>query len=179
MEDGLTCLSAEAFRGCISLAQIELPSTLTERPPAAFRECSALTDLTLPSGIKRIGERAFYECTRLTSVVLELGVERIDAFAFAKNPRMTHLTVPHTLKRLGFGAFGLGNRQEKLVMYVDNEYMLRRMKRQLLLCGSRGCVEVLLTGKSIEERKRERRRTTIEKTPTHLVDFESTDSQEG
>ena len=54
-------------------------------------------------------------------------------------------------------------------MRVETEYMLRRMKIQLILCGSIGRVELIRDGKSIEERKRERRRSTLEQTPVHLI----------
>ena len=53
---------------------------------------------------------------------------------------------------------------------IEFEYMVRRMKRMLLLCGSYGRVEVLQSGRTIEERKRERRRSTLEKTVVRLTD---------
>ena len=129
-----------------------------------------MTELTVPSQVSKIGKRAFLDCARLQSVELENGVERIGAKAFAKTPRLREVTVPHSLKRLGFGAFGLGRSREKTVMYVDNEYMRRRMKQQLFLCGSLGRVRIELVGKSIEERKRERHRTELEQKPVHIMD---------
>ncbi len=46
--------------------------------------------------------------------------------------------------------------------------MLRRIRRQLFFCGRAGCAEVSMDGLTIEERKRERRRTTLEKKPEHI-----------
>ena len=60
-------------------------------------------------------------------------------------------------------------------MYVDNEYMCRRLRLRLFLCGSVGRVQVVQIGKTIDERKRERRRSTIEQTPVHLINDHNTD----
>ena len=129
-----------------------------------------IDELTVPAQIETVGKKAFMGCVRLESLELEHGVTKIDAKAFADTPRLREITVPHSLKKLGFGAFGLGKSEEKAVMYVDNEYMQRRMKRLLMLCGSWGRVRVELIGKSIEERKRERHRSTLEQTPVHIMD---------
>ena len=128
-----------------------------ESPMSAFRS------------IKRIGSRAFYRCARLEEVTVEAGAETIGALAFAGAYRLGSVTLPRTVKRLGFGAFGLGFTREKLRIYVDSEFMKRRITMQLRLCLSFGRAEVVVTGKSIEERKRERRRSELRQKPTHLI----------
>ena len=176
-EEGLETLSAGIFRGCISLTEIELSSTIKELPSDALRDCSAFTSFTVPSSVERIGKRAFMGCTRLSKVTMELGVKRIGARAFAKMPRLESVMIPHSLGRIGFGAFGLGFSKKKVLLYVDNEYMYRRLRLRLLLCGSAGRVQVEQIGKTIDERKRERRRSTIEQTPVHLINDSNTDHE--
>ena len=105
----------------------------------------------------------------MATVTLELGVERIDAAAFADAQALEEIWIPHSLRRVGWGAFGRGRREEKLRLLVENEYMLRRMKRLLFWAGGRRAAEVVLAGKTLEERKRERRRQTLEQTPAHLL----------
>jgi hypothetical protein len=99
---------------------------------------------------------------------MELGVSAVGAFALANNENLESVTVPHSLSKLGFGAFGLGRREKKTVIYVDNEYMCRRMKRLLFWCGSAGRAIVCMQGKTIEERKRERRRTSLDQKAEHI-----------
>ena len=169
-EEGLTILAPHMFSGCTSLFDVTLPESLSALPHGIFRNCSALQEVRIPVGIKRIEKKAFKGCKLLSRVEIELGCERIVAHAFAGCPSLTEVTLPRTVKRLGFGAFGLGKRKEKTVLYVENEYMLRRMKRLLLLCGSWQCTRAVLVGKTVAERKRERRRTTLEQEPTHLID---------
>ena len=176
-EEGVSSLSANAFRGCISLTEVDLSSDISVLPKGVFRDCSALCEITVPYHVQIVGSRAFYDCARLESVILEAGVQKIGAFAFAATPRLREVAVGNGLQKLGFAAFGLGKSEEKIKMRVETEYMLRRMKQQLILCGSIGRVELILDGKSIEERKRERRRSTLEQTPVHLIDSEQTDAE--
>ncbi|MBE6554220.1 MAG: leucine-rich repeat domain-containing protein [Ruminococcaceae bacterium] len=161
--EGIEVLGEGAFRGCISLASIELPVTLREISARAFLGCSALREVSLPCGVEKIRRRAFYGCSRLERVRLELGVARIGAGAFAHARELREVYLPHTVKRLGFGAFGLGKRAdgEKIRLFVDNEYMIRRMKWQLLLCGSRSCVELVMNGETLADRKRARHRESL------------------
>ena len=172
MEDALTTLAPDAFRDCISLREIGFSAMLEEIPKGAFRGCSSLTELTVPSGINVIGARAFMECNRLREVTIDIGTTEIGAKAFAKTPRLERVFVPHSVKKLGLGAFGFGFSKQKITLVVDNEYMKKRMQTQLRLCMSAGRVNVEVVGKTIEERKRERRRASLEQKPTHLFDIE-------
>lgn len=57
-----------AFRGCTSLQNINIPSTVTEIGEAAFRGCTSLTKITIPSTVTEIGYRAFENCSKLETV---------------------------------------------------------------------------------------------------------------
>jgi hypothetical protein len=169
-------VGVEMFRGDISLCEIEFSPLITEIPRGCFAECSALSSIEIPSTVKKLNCGAFWDCARLETVELGLGVTSVGAFAFAKNSRLTRVVLPHSVKRLGFGVFGLGkNKEQKIEIAVDSEYMLKRIKRQLFLCGSAGRATVTFEGKTIEQRKRERRRSTLEQTPTHLINPEEKD----
>lgn len=172
INDRTKTLAIDLFRGCDSLQEIELPPMISALPNGVFRDCTSLLAIQLPASVRTIGKRAFAGCTQLKSLTMELGVEKIGAHAFADALHLREVFVPHTLKKLGFGAFGLGKRAdgEKISILVNNEYMEKRMKRLLSRCGSSGCAEVVVVGKSIEERKRERRRTSLDAAPTHLID---------
>ncbi len=176
---GLECVEADArlsklgvamFRGCTSLKAPVFPEAVHELPRSLFQNCESIEQLSVPASVKRIGRRAFSGCRALSLAEFDLGCTCIGAYAFSQTPSLQRVVLPHSLKRLGFAAFGLGSRRDKITLVVDNEYMLRRMKRLLFWCGSARCVNLCIEGKSLEERKRERRRNTIEQTPTHLID---------
>ena len=177
MEEGLKAIGRDAFRGCISLADVTFSSAMREIPSGAFRDCASLTELVIPAEITAIGSRAFASCARLSEVRVELGTVTVGAQAFADTPRLRTVYLPRSVKRLKLGAFGFGScpDEEKTVICVENEYMKRRIKRQLLFCLSFGRARVEVVGKTIEERKRERRRATLEQTPVHLIAQEHED----
>ncbi len=173
----LSCASAELLRGCSALREIELPQSWESIPVGFCRDCTALKSVTIPERVRRIEAHAFDTCTALSSLTLPLGLQSIGAFAFANTLALREVHLPHSVKRLGFGAFGLGKRPEgeKLTLTVDTEYMERRLRRLLRLCGSSGCVKVLCIGKTLEERARERRRKTLDGDPAHLLDRDAGD----
>lgn len=172
MEHGFLALSKGMFRDCISLKNVEFSNTLCEIPASMFQNCSALESMTIPSQITKIGASAFRGCARMETVNIELGTVKIGARAFADAPRLREVYAPHTLKKLGLGAFGFGfvPDDKKILIYVENEYMKKRLTARLRLCLSFGRAKVVVIGKSIEERKRERRRSTLEQKPTHLFE---------
>ena len=58
--------------------------------------------------------------------------------------------------------------EKKIMICVNNEYMLRKIRRQLRFCGSFRCAEAVMIGKTIAERKRERHRSSLEQTAAHI-----------
>ena len=169
--DTLSMLSSKMFRDCVSLREVVIPAAVTVVPWGMFMGCISLREVQIPANVQEIAAYAFQNCRQLHTVRMELGIKEIGAHAFDDTPALREVFIPHSLKKLGFGAFGIGKRKdgEKITVCVENEYMVRRMKRLLFWCGSAKCTEVKLVGKSIEERKRDRRRTNIEAKGTHLI----------
>ena len=169
--DTLSALSEELFRDCVSLREVVIPANVTVIPRGAFEGCVSLREVNIPANVGEIEARVFKNCRKLHTVRMELGVTKIGARAFDNVPALREVFVPHSLKKLGFGAFGTGKRKdgEKITICVENEYMVRRMKSLLFWCGSAKCTTVKLIGKSIEERKRDRRRANVDAKGTHLI----------
>ena len=167
----LAALSGEMFRDCVSLREVVIPAAVTVIPKRAFEGCISLREVNIPANVQEIEAGAFQNCRKLHTVKIELGIKEIGAHAFDNIPALREVFVPHSLKKLGRGAFGTGKRKdgEKITVCVENEYMVRRMKSLLFWCGSAGCTTVKLIGKSIEERKRDRRRANVDAKGTHLI----------
>lgn len=169
--DTLSTLSSEMFRDCVSLREVVIPEAVTVIPWGAFMGCISIGEVNIPTNVQTVGARAFENCRKLHTVKMELGVAKIGARAFDNCPALREVYVPHSVKKLGSGAFGKKKRKddEKITVCVENEYMVRRMKRLLFWCGSAKCTTVKLIGKSIEERKRDRRRANVDAKGTHLI----------
>ncbi len=54
-----TIVDLYAFKGCVSLTDINLPSSITVISKEAFMDCMSLSDLVLPVDVVSIGQRAF------------------------------------------------------------------------------------------------------------------------
>ena len=169
--DSLSKLSEELFLDCVSLCEAVIPAAVTVIPYRTFAGCISLREVNIPANVQVIEDGSFENCRKLHTVRMELGVQKIGARAFDNTPALREVFVPHSLKKLGRGAFGTDKRKdgEKITVCVENEYMVRRMKRLLFWCGSAKCTTVKLVGKSIEERKRERRRANVDAKGTHLI----------
>ena len=167
----LSALSEARFRNCVSLREVVIPASVTALPKNVFDGCISLRSVQIPANVQKIEARAFENCRKLHTVNMELGIKEIGAHAFDNVLALREVFVPHSLKKLGRGAFGTGKRKdgEKITVCVENEYMVRRMKSLLFWCGSANCTTVKLIGKSIEERKRERRRANVDAKGTHLI----------
>ena len=122
-----------AFKNCIELTDVILPSSLTTIQEQAFYGCTALTNITFPTSLVTIGKNAFYNCTSLKIEDLSLpNLETLGSGAFngvkiskisnlgkitAVNPEnwngenlgdksvLREITLPNTLKTIGNNTF--------------------------------------------------------------------------
>lgn len=99
----LTTISYNAFRGCTSLATIELPETVDTIRNNAFRDC-AMTAFDVPPLVKTIEEYTFNSCTSLTDIDLA-NVETIGASVFASSTSLSSITIPDSVTTIGGSAF--------------------------------------------------------------------------
>ena len=71
---GSTRVAAGAFRGCSSLAGVDLPASVSFVDNDAFDGCSSLSSVTLPEGLRGLGSRVFSGCP-LASVTVPASLE--------------------------------------------------------------------------------------------------------
>lgn len=78
---GLTEILSEAFRGCVALKNIELPTTLTSIGPSAFESCEGLESIVFPESVTDLQGCLSY-CTSLTEVALPKSLTTLGAGMF-------------------------------------------------------------------------------------------------
>ena len=82
LNEGLTYIGENAFKGCTSLESISIPSTVTNIEFRAFNQCRNLRELTLNEGLKEIDFEAFEIASisdRLNDIIQSghwVGIER-------------------------------------------------------------------------------------------------------
>lgn len=89
--EGVTRIGAHCFEGCEALAQVPLPSTLTELDDYAFSR-SGLSELTFSENMARVGGHCFEGCPALSHVTLPPTLTSVEEYAFS-NTGLTNLEI--------------------------------------------------------------------------------------
>ena len=98
LPDGMTSLGGKGFLSrCVSLAQIDLPESLTSIPDGALSSCTGLTEIQIPLSVNTIGGSAFYGCTGLKEVVVPEGVTEISVQTFCNCSEELSVTFPDSV----------------------------------------------------------------------------------
>lgn len=102
-----TPLYTRLFSDCTNLAEITLPSTVTEIPSFCFNSCPSLASITIPDSVTSIGERAFSGCSVLGSVIFgeNSNLQSIGNNAFNQCDALTSITIPDSVMSIGGWAF--------------------------------------------------------------------------
>jgi hypothetical protein len=100
---GVESIGRAAFRGCHALKTLKLGEGLVHINLLAFSACASLCEVQLPSTTRMVGAYSFGGCAQLTEVVLNEGLESILTGAFGRGNRIQRLVIPATVDQLGEG----------------------------------------------------------------------------
>lgn len=92
-------ISEGAFTGNSEVKRVILPDTIYHIDRLAFRGCSSLEEINLPTSLSVIGEASFM-ATALKEVILPDSVTTIEEMAFANNISLEKLTINEGVTRL-------------------------------------------------------------------------------
>ena len=96
----LSYIDARAFKGCLFLSRVSLPSSLLSIGTSAFSGCDHFYSLTLPSQLYHIGDSAFWQCSGLNSVKAEMqNPPQINSTTFYGINAGCTLTIPFGTKQ--------------------------------------------------------------------------------
>lgn len=105
LEEGVTSIGNDAFRGCINLAQVEIPNSVTSIGNGAFSGCANLTQVEIPNSVASIGNGAFSGCSSLTSITIPYGVTSIKSHTFYDCTSLKNVVIPNSVTNIEYGAF--------------------------------------------------------------------------
>ena len=100
----IVTIGDSAFKDCISLQEISIPSTIVVIGNSAFENCSALSDLVI-WGDPDIGVRAFANCTGLTELSISSATQKICDQAFDGCTGLTKVVIWGDDTKIGKDAF--------------------------------------------------------------------------
>ena len=106
--NGAKEINLYAFKDCVNLTSIILPSTLTKIGDYAFYNCSVLSSITLPSTITTVGSYAFRLCTNLEEITINGDIETIGAGASSDCKNVKKLTLGADVTSIPSNLFSTG-----------------------------------------------------------------------
>ena len=68
IEDGITSIGHDSFKGCLNLENVVIPDSVTSIGKDAFEYCENLTSIVIPDSVTSIGIYATYGCENLKDV---------------------------------------------------------------------------------------------------------------
>ena len=83
VEYPVTAFGENAFKECLGLKSVTIPSSVTSLGEWCFSNCSGLTSVTIPSSVTSLGEWCFYYCSGLTSVTIPSSVTSLGEWCFS------------------------------------------------------------------------------------------------
>lgn len=123
----VTRIGSYAFRGCMDLVSVTIPSSVTSigewafcktgltsvtipnsitvLEKSVFNGCDWLSNVSLPDKLTTIGYKAFYRCLSLNSIDIPNTVTSIGELAFWECRSLTSVTIPNSVTSIGANAF--------------------------------------------------------------------------
>ncbi|MDE5763247.1 MAG: leucine-rich repeat domain-containing protein, partial [Bacteroidales bacterium] len=94
IKSGTMAICYDAFGGCDSLVNINIPDTVIFIGSSAFCGCTSLKSIHIPDAVTAIGDSAFEACRSLESIRIPDAVTSIGDSAFAGCTSLTGMHIP-------------------------------------------------------------------------------------
>jgi len=94
----------EAFKGCKSLLQVVVPSSVNYLGERAFCECAKLRKVVL-NEVNTIDNEAFSRCKDLKEVLFNEGLQGVGKASFSRCTSLERISFPSSLEKVGEKAF--------------------------------------------------------------------------
>ena len=102
----VTEIGQDAFRECVNLLSITIPSKVTKIGDYSLYNCSNLASIDVPDGVTEIGYFALYNCSKLESINLPETLVSIAVSAFEKCSSLVSISIPSGIKGINQLCFG-------------------------------------------------------------------------
>ena len=99
LPEALTSIGLGCFENS-GVANIEIPTTVTDIGDKAFKNCDNLVNVTFPLEMRTLGGEAFYDCDKLEAAALPGDLEKLGALAFALCEQLKEAYIPATVTRI-------------------------------------------------------------------------------
>lgn len=102
-----------------SINRVVIENGVTSIGKDAFRGCSNLSSISVADSVEKIGDSAFYNCSKLSNFPIPDNITHIDAYAFCKSG-LNSITIPEAIVSIGNGAFSDCSKLETVYFNARN-----------------------------------------------------------
>ena len=120
-------IGVNAFAGCGSLLNVELPENLEKIETGCFSGCTGLEAVLFNDNLKEISQGAFSGCRNLAKITLPVDLETIDSSAF-RNTGIKEIIIPKSVSDMD-DAF---NSNTVLLVYIDSYALEKAIQNKWL-----------------------------------------------
>ena len=113
----VSAIGDSVFEGHSEIDTIIMWAKPTEIGARCFKGCTSLTDISIPSSVLTIGEAAFEGCTSLETVIMWAKPEEIKANTFKGCTSLTDISISSNTKVIGKSAFEGCTSMETVIMW--------------------------------------------------------------
>ena len=117
--EGVTHISARAFRDAKHVTSITIPNSVTTIDYEAFCGMHKLSSIHFPSSLIRIADKALHDCHSLVSVVIPNSVTTIGSWAFRSCSNLPSVIIPSRVTSIGEEAFAYCERLTDVYCYAE------------------------------------------------------------
>jgi len=98
-------VSPWAFRECVSLTDVTIPSGVKKIDFCAFEDCTSLENITIPDSVTEFGSWVFAGCKTLKNITISKNLIKMEGKAFYGCTSLKEITLPNSLTSIGNEAF--------------------------------------------------------------------------
>ncbi|KAK8838662.1 hypothetical protein M9Y10_032699 [Tritrichomonas musculus] len=126
-DDSVSLIKGElnhgSFEGCLKLARITIPPSVSEIGSHSFCYCSSLTRVTIPSSVRKISSNAFNGCSSLFQVKFgpSSSLAKICDGAFSGCSSLKEISLPMTVTEIESNAFSYCSSLKKIELFNISE----------------------------------------------------------
>lgn len=108
---GVKEIRMEAFNGCNSLIDVNIPNTVNKIENYVFSNCTSLKSIEIPDSVKILGDdntyssNIFFECKNLENVTLPRNIHVLNKGFFKNCESLKSITIPNSVYTIGDAAF--------------------------------------------------------------------------
>lgn len=119
--DSIRRIGTAAFAQCVSLSEIDLPSSIVSIGSRAFKDCINLTEVQWPCNVCVIEPEVFSHCKNLTNPKLHPSIQKVGSSAFYGCSSLSVLPIFEQLDEIGKNAFSLCESLETISIFGPTE----------------------------------------------------------